>query len=72
MILRDDGSALRTNAMAERDLVVYPGVLVSFRVPPQIETAALDEAITRIKLDIESSIERHLPAGCVAELQKMA
>ena len=59
-------------AMSEQELVVYPGVLVSFRVPRQFEAAALDEAIARIKLDIESSIERHLPAGCVAELQKMA
>jgi hypothetical protein len=59
-------------AMSEQELVVYPGVLVSFRVPRQVETAVLDEAIARIKLDIESSIERHLPAGCVAALQKMA
>ncbi len=32
----------------------------------------IEEAITRIKGEIEKSIERHLPAGCVAELQKMA
>jgi hypothetical protein len=59
-------------AMAEQDLVVYPGVLVSFRVPQQCEAAVLDEAIAKISRDIEESIERHLPAGCVAELQKMA
>ena len=58
--------------MAENNLVVYPGVLVSFRVPPQVEATVLDEAIARIRHDIERSIERHLPAGCVAELQKMA
>jgi hypothetical protein len=58
--------------MTEHDLVLYPGVLVSFRVPRQYEAALLDEAIARIKLDLETSIERHLPAGCVAELQKMA
>jgi hypothetical protein len=58
--------------MAERDLVLYPGVLVSFRVPRQYEAAVLDEAIAKIKRDIEESIQRHLPAGCVAELQKMA
>lgn len=58
--------------MAENDLVLYPGVLVSFRVPRQYETAVLDEAIARIKRDIEQSIARHLPADCVAELQKMA
>jgi hypothetical protein len=58
--------------MAEHDLVVYPGVLVSFRVPSQFEAAVLDEAIARISSDIEKSIERHLPAGCVADLQKMA
>ncbi len=72
MILQGNGSAVRENAMAEHDLVLYPGVLVSFRVPPQIEAAVLDEAIARIKRDIEKSIERHLPAGCVAELEKMA
>jgi len=59
-------------AMSDHELVVYPGVLVSFRVPPQIEATVLDEAIARIKRDIEKSIERHLPSGCVAELQKMA
>ena len=58
--------------MAEHDLVVYPGVLVSFRVPQQCEAAVLDEAIARIRYDIEKSIERHLPAGCVVDLQKMA
>ena len=58
--------------MAERELVLYPGVLVSFRVPQHYEPAVLDEAIARIKRDIEKSVERHLPAGCVAELQKMA
>jgi hypothetical protein len=58
--------------MAEHDLVLYPGVLVSFRVPQQYEAAVLDEAIARIRCDIEKSIERHLPAGCVADLQKMA
>ncbi len=58
--------------MAERDLVLYPGVLVSFRVPQLYEAAVLDEAIARITHDIEKSIERHLPAGCVADLQKMA
>ena len=58
--------------MAETDLVLYPGVLVSFRVPRQYEAAVLDEAIARISSDIEMSIERHLPVGCVAELQKMA
>ena len=58
--------------MTEHDLVLYPGVLVSFRVPRQYETALLDEAIARIKRDIEKSIECHLPSGCVAELQKMA
>ena len=57
--------------MPEQDLVFYPGVLVSFRVPPQIEAAVLDEMITKIKRDIEKSIECHLPSGCVAELQKM-
>jgi hypothetical protein len=59
-------------AMSEHELVVYPGVLVSFRVPRQVEVVVLDEAIAKIKLDIERSIERHLPTGCVAELQKMA
>ena len=58
--------------MADHDLVLYPGVFVSFRVPRQYEAAVLDEAIAKIKLDIEKSIERHLPGGCVAELQKMA
>lgn len=58
--------------MAENDLVLYPGVLVSFRVPRQYEAGVLDEAIERIRRDIEKSIERHLPADCVAELQKMA
>jgi hypothetical protein len=58
--------------MAEHDLVLYPGVLVSFRVPRQCEAAVVDEAIARIRSDIEKSIERHLPVGCVAELQKMA
>jgi hypothetical protein len=58
--------------MAEHDLVVYPGVLVSFRVPQQCEARLLDEAIARIRYDIEKSIERHLPAGCLADLQKMA
>jgi hypothetical protein len=58
--------------MSERELVVYPGVLVSFRVPRQIEADVLDEAIAKIRRDIEQSVERHLPAGCVAELQKMA
>ena len=57
--------------MVQRDLVFYPGVLVSFRVPPQIEAAVLDEAIAKIKRDIENSIGRHLPSGCVADLQKM-
>jgi hypothetical protein len=57
--------------MSDHDLVLYPGILVSFRVPPQIEATVLDEAIARIKLDIEKSIEHHLPAGCIAELQKM-
>ena len=60
-------------AMAENDhVVLYPGVLVSFRVPRQYESAVLDEAIAKIRFDIEKSIERHLPVGCVAELQKMA
>jgi hypothetical protein len=57
---------------AENDLVLYPGVFITFRVPRQYEVAVLDEAIARIKRDIEKSIERHLPVGCVAELQKMA
>jgi hypothetical protein len=58
--------------MAENDLVLYPGIFVSFRVPQQYEAAVLDEAIAKIRFDIETSIERHLPVGCVAELQKMA
>jgi hypothetical protein len=58
--------------MSDCDLVLYPGVLVSFRVPRQVEAAVLDEAIARIKHDIEKSVERHLPDGCIAELQKMA
>jgi hypothetical protein len=62
----------RTEVPAERDLVVYPGVLVSFRVPRECDTAMLDEAIAKIRNDIEKSIERHLPVGCVAEMQKMA
>jgi hypothetical protein len=66
-----DGSAVK-NAMSDHDLVLYPGILVSFRVPRHYEAAAFDEVIARIKRDIEKSVERHLPAGCVAELQKMA
>jgi hypothetical protein len=58
--------------MEEHDLVLYPGIFVSIRVPRQCETSMIEEAITRIKGEIEKSIERHLPAGCVAELQKMA
>jgi hypothetical protein len=57
--------------MSENELVLYPGVLVSFLVPRQYEAALLDEAIARIKRDLETSIERHLPAGCIAGLQKM-
>ena len=57
--------------MPEHDLVFYPGVLVSFRVPPQIEAAVIDEAIAKIKRDIENSIECHLPSGCIADLEKM-
>lgn len=56
----------------ESDLVVYPGVLLAFRVPRDCDVGLLNAAITKIKRDIELSIERHLPAGCVAELQKMA
>jgi hypothetical protein len=58
--------------MAERDLVLYPGILIRLWVPPQSDVILLDEAIARIALDVEDSITRHLPAGCVAELQKIA
>lgn len=59
-------------ASTERDLVLYPGVLVSFRVPRDCDTALLDAAIANIRRDVEKSVERHLPSGCFAELQKMA
>jgi len=58
--------------MSDHDLVLYPGVLVSLRVPKEFEADLLDEVIARIELDIKKSVERHLPAGCVAELQRMA
>jgi hypothetical protein len=58
--------------MTEHDLVLYPGVLVTFRVPRQYEAALLDEAIAKIKRDIEQSIAAHLPEGCVARLETMA
>jgi hypothetical protein len=51
---------------------LYPGILVSFRVPPLYDEGMIDEAIDKIKRDIETSIEHHLPHGCIAELQKMA
>lgn len=58
--------------MSDHDLVLYQGVFVSFRVPREFEAALLDEAIARIELDIRESVERHLPSGCVFDLQKMA
>jgi hypothetical protein len=58
--------------MAAHDLVLYPGVFVSFRVPQQCDVTVVDEAIAKIRCDIEKSIERHLPVGCFAELEKMA
>lgn len=54
------------------DLLLYSGVLVSFRVPRQFDILLLDEAILRIKYDIERSVETHLPSGCVADFQRMA
>ena len=57
---------------SQRDLLLYSGVLVSFLVPRQCDTALLDEAIIKIRSDIERSVDKHLPPGCVAELQRMA
>ena len=59
-------------AMEEHNLVLYPGILVSFRVPQQCEAVTLDEVIARIRSDIEQSIERHLPADWAAEVDKIA
>ncbi len=58
--------------MAEHGLVLYPGILVTFRVPRECAAIVVDAVIARIKLDIEQSIERHLPADWGAELDKMA
>jgi hypothetical protein len=58
--------------MADHELVQYQGILVSFRVPRECEATLLDEMIARIELDIKKCVERHLPCGCVVELQKMA
>jgi hypothetical protein len=60
------------NAAAGQDLLLYTGVLVSFVIPRNGDTAVLDAAIANIKCDIEKSIERHLPPGCTAHLQNMA
>jgi hypothetical protein len=57
---------------ASEDLVLYPGILVSFRVPPRCDTALLDQAIAKIAREIEESIGRHLPPDCAGSLQKMA
>jgi len=64
---QSEDEPVRTN-----DLLLYPGILVSFLVPRECDTALLDEAIKKIGSDIELSVERHLPSGCVAEFQRMA
>jgi hypothetical protein len=65
-------SGVAASDMAKDDLLLYPGVLVSFHVPRDCDTMALDAAIATIKLDIERSLEAHLPAGCTGSLQTMA
>lgn len=59
-------------ASVDPDLVLYPGVHVSFLVPRSCDTALLDAAIGKIKMDIGLSLEAHLPAGCVGRLEKLA
>jgi hypothetical protein len=58
--------------MADKDLVLYSGLLVSFQVQRQCDIATLENAIAKIRRDIERSLERHLPSGCAADLQRMA
>jgi hypothetical protein len=60
------------NAAAGQDLLLYTGVLVRFLIPRNGDTAMLDEAITKIKSDMERSVQSHLPTGCTAEFQNMA
>ena len=58
--------------MAEPDLLLYPGILVNIQVPRDCDTAALDEALARIRLDIEGILKLRLPKGCVGRLQTIA
>jgi hypothetical protein len=74
---QDSGSVERCNqsgdeAIRRNDLLLYSGILVRFLIPRQCDTALLDEAIIKIKSDIERSVETHLPSGCVAEFQRTA
>lgn len=60
------------NAAAAQDVLLDGGVLVTFLIPRNCDTALLDAAIAKIKCGIEKSIERHLPSDCAAHLQYMA
>ena len=59
-------------AVSGQDLLLYTGVLVRFLIPRDGDTALLDEAITKIRSDVERSVQNHLPLGCVAEFERMA
>jgi hypothetical protein len=55
--------------MADDNLLSYPGFEVGFLVPRLHDLDQLDLAIDRIKRDVEESAGRHLPAGCLLQLQ---
>jgi hypothetical protein len=63
---------IRKYAMAHDNLLSYPGFDVGFLVSREHDPDQLDEAIAQIKLDVEASAGRHLPPGCIVELQDTA
>lgn len=49
-------------------LVLYPGLSVTISVPRDQDTKQIDAAIRKIRADIKTSIRKHIPRGCRAEI----
>ena len=60
---------IRKRAMADDNLLSYPGFDVALLVPAQHDPDQLDAAIAQIKRDVELSAARYLPSGCLVQLQ---